>query len=153
MNRSAQVGGVLVVAAAVAVLAGCGSGGTGEVKPAPDAAELACAQLTARLPGEVLSLNRTSLAVTGAASWGDPAIVLRCGVPPPSPTPAPCNSVNDVDWVFTENKHEYRFVTFGRTPAVEVLVPTSVDRTQAQGALVDLAPAVSPIKQTSPCQG
>ncbi len=151
MNRSAPVGGILVTAAALgAVLTGCSSDGP-EVKPAPGAAEPACAQLGTRLPGQVLSRDRTPLAVTGAATWGDPAIVLRCGVTPPGPTGDPCNSVNDVDWVFTENKHEYRFVTFGRNPAVEVVIPSSVDRTQAQGALVDLATAVRPIKQTHPC--
>jgi hypothetical protein len=139
------------VLAGLAVLAGCGSSGSPAVQPAPDAAQPACAQLTGRLPDRVLNQARNQLAVTGAATWGDPAIVLRCGVPPTGPTSDPCLEADGLDWVFTETKNQFRFVTFGRTPAVEVQIPSTVDRTAASGALVDLADAVRPLKSSKTC--
>jgi hypothetical protein len=120
-------------------LAGCG--GAAEVQAAPDAGDTACTALLERLPDTVLDRTRTDLAVTGAATWGDPAIVLRCGVPAPGPS-SNCLEANGVDWIYSETKDVFRFVTHDRIPAVEVTVPTSVDRSAAPGALVDLVTAV-----------
>jgi len=130
------------------LLTGCGSEA---IKPAPGAATPACTALTGRLPGQVLGRSRNQLSVAGAASWGKPAIVLRCGVSPPGPTTDACLGVNGLDWVFTETKHTLRFVSYGRNPAVEVTVPVSVGRTGATGALVDLAAAVRPITAGTNC--
>jgi hypothetical protein len=153
VSRSGQA---LAMTALVVVLAGCGSdgdgsgGGTGgEVKAAPHAEDPACTALSGRLPAKVLDRPRGALEVAGAADWGDPAIVLRCGVPAPAPTTDPCLDVDGVAWVFTETKAVFRFVSFGRDPAVEVTVPTSIDRTTAPGALTDLAATVSPVPTTS----
>jgi hypothetical protein len=150
-TAAAPAKALLAMTAALAVLAGCGSSGSTAVAPAPDAAQPACAQLTGRLPDRVLDKSRNQLAVTGAASWGDPAIVLRCGVRPAGPTSDPCLEADGLDWVFTETKDQFRFVTFGRTPAVEVQIPSTVDRTAASGALVDLADAVRPLKSSKKC--
>jgi hypothetical protein len=137
------------MAALVAVLAGCGSGD--EVKAAPGAKAPACSALSSRLPAKVLDRARGTLKVTGAAEWGDPAIVLRCGVTAPGPTTDPCLEVDGLGWVFTETRSSFRFVSYGRDPAVELTVPTSVDRTTASGALADLADAVRPIPTTTKC--
>jgi len=138
-----------LVAGLVLGLTGCGSDGA--PKPGPDAGTAACTALLQRLPDRVLDRPRTDLAVAGAAAWGDPAIVLRCGVPPTGPTTDPCSEVNGVDWTFSETKKVFRFVSFGRTPAVELTLPTSIDRTTAPGALVDLADAVKPLPKTAGC--
>ena len=132
------------------VLAGCGSD---LPEPGPDAKAAACTALIARLPARVLDRPRVELAVTGAAAWGDPAIVLRCGVTPSGPTTDPCTTVNGVDWTFSETKDAFRFRTYGRSPAVEVTVPTTIDRTTAPGAQVDLADAVRPLPATAHCIG
>jgi hypothetical protein len=132
--------------ALLVVLAGCGSN---DVPPAPDAAGPACRALTGRLPARVLDRARNEAGPAGTAGWGDPAIVLRCGVPPPRPTTDPCLEVNGLDWVFTETKQAFRFVSYGRVPAVEITVPAEVDRTTAPGALVDLAGAVRPLTTTA----
>jgi len=58
-------------------------------------------------------------------AWGDPAIVARCGVATPGPTTDECLTVNGVDWVATPLSDGTRFVTYGRDPALEVLVPKS----------------------------
>jgi uncharacterized protein DUF3515 len=139
--RVLGLGLVLVLTAA-----GCSS-----LEPGPEAGTAACTALLERLPERVLDRPRTGLDVAGAAGWGDPAVVLRCGVPATGPTDAPCLEVEGLDWTFTEKDDTFRFVTFGRTPAVEVRVPTSIDRTAATAALVDLTPAVRPLPAANRC--
>ena len=41
----------------------------------------------------------------------------------PGPTTDDCLTVNGVDWVATPLSDGTRFVTYGRDPAVEVLIP------------------------------
>jgi hypothetical protein len=139
----------LAMATLAVVVAGCGSGD--QVTAAPQATAAACTALSARLPATVLDRARGTLNVTGAAAWGDPAIVLRCGVASPGPTTDQCIEADGVDWVFTETKEVFRFVSYGRTPGVEVTVPTSIDRTTAPGVLADLADAVRSITTTTKC--
>ena len=55
--------------------------------------------------------------------WGDPAIIATCGWPALGPTPDQCLDVDGVDWVVQELSDGVRFTTFGRDPAIEVLVP------------------------------
>ena len=102
-----------------------------------------------------MNRTRTKLDVAGAAGWGDPAIVLRCGVPASGPTTDPCLEADGLDWTFsqTKDKKTLRFLSFGRTPAIEVLVPASLGRQNATDALVDLADAVRPIPTTTTCTG
>ena len=126
-------------------------GGCSSIEPGPQAGTAACSALLKRLPERVLNRSRTDLDVAGAAAWGDPAIVLRCGVPPTGPTDDPCLEVEGLDWTFTETEDDFRFITYGRNPAVDVQLPTSMDRTAASAALVDLAPAVAPLPVTSRC--
>jgi Protein of unknown function (DUF3515) len=142
--------GVAVGVAVGLALAACGGG---DVTSGPDGDSAACSALTGRLPSTVLARARTRLDVTGAARWGDPSIVLRCGVPPTGPTSDPCIEADGVDWTFRENGGSFRFTTFGRDPAVEVTVPGSIGRTNASAALIDLAAAVKPLASTSKCIG
>jgi hypothetical protein len=138
----------LTVLVAAALLAACSQT---EVRPGQDGATSACTALTGRLPPKVLDRPRHDLEVAGAAAWGNPAIVLRCGVPPTGPTSAPCLEVDGLDWTFTETENAFRFVTYGRLPAVELRIPVEVGRTNAHGALVDLAPAVRALEKTAAC--
>lgn len=144
---------VLVGLAALAGTAGCSGGGDPEprapaatVAPGPSAGSPACTRLIRRLPPSLLGFERGSAPADGAAGWG--ALVLRCGVAEPGPTSTGCIGVNGVDWVFTEDATRYTFVTYGRSPAVELTVPTSVPRTRAPGAMAGLAEAVAPIPQS-----
>jgi hypothetical protein len=78
-----------------------------------------------------------------AAAWGNPAIVISCGVQPPrslKPT-SRCDVVNGVGW-FSRHKPEYGwiFTTIGRVSTVELRVPS--DYTPAANALVDVAAAI-----------
>ena len=81
------------------------------------------------------------------AAWGNPEIVLRCGVSKPNalePT-SELVTVNGVDWLPEPTRGGYRFTTTGRVAYVEVVVPKHYS--PEVNALVDLA---GPIAQTVP---
>lgn len=76
------------------------------------------------------------------AAWGDPAIVLRCGVERPAnyePT-AELATINGVDWFPEQTSDGYRFTTWGRQANVEVFVPDTY--APEVNPLVDVAPAI-----------
>ena len=58
-----------------------------------------------------------------AAAWGEPAIIATCGWPALGPTDKQCLDVNGIFWVVEPLSDGVRFTTFGREPAIEVLVP------------------------------
>ncbi len=57
------------------------------------------------------------------AAWGDPPLIARCGLPSPGPTTEDCVVVNGVDWVIHPLSDGTRLTTYGRDPAIELLVP------------------------------
>ncbi|MBM7800568.1 hypothetical protein JOE57_003489 [Microlunatus panaciterrae] len=135
------------------VLAGC----AGPVKvdePDPSAqVRRICAGLVADLPGQVLDASRreTNPGVLSAA-WGDPPIVLRCGVPQPAAMTqaSQCFEVNGVGWLAEEGKGGFLFTTIGRPALVELGVPDAY--APEANALVDVAAAIQahdPVQQ--PC--
>jgi hypothetical protein len=139
---------------AAAVAACSDGGGTPDLAPAPGAGTPACADVVDRAPQRVLDRERATPQALGVAAWGDPPIVLQCGVEPAEgPSSDPCLAVDGVDWLLTNPDDEdapAAFVTYGRSPGVRVTVPGN--RQEANGALVDLAPAVSPLPVTKQCR-
>jgi hypothetical protein len=134
----------------VLTLSACGPGSP--VPPdTPSAGDPACTSLISRLPQRLLGAPRGSTGLAGVAVWGDPAIVLRCGLVPPGPSTKPCIGVDGVDWLFSEDKDTYYFDTFGRRPAVELTIPSSIDRTTAPGALAELSAAIGRLPVTGQC--
>jgi hypothetical protein len=81
-----------------------------DVPDAPTAEDLrdaeadACADLLEDLPATLDGQDRRDVTPDGAlaAAWGDPAIVVRCGVDEPAEFDrvAECVTVDDVDWFF-----------------------------------------------------
>jgi hypothetical protein len=69
------------------------------------------------------SLRPTSSSSDAVRAWGDPAIIARCGVHPIGPTTDQCLDVSGIDWVAHQLTDGVRFTTYGRDPAIEVLVP------------------------------
>jgi len=135
---------------ACAALSGCSSDGAGTaVSPAPRASDPACAQALAALPATVLGQARTPLAVGGAAAWGEPAIVLRCGLPELGPTRTGCQTVDDIDWVVDVSADPATITTYGRSPALEVRIPRSYGQTSASDAAVDLAAVARALPRTA----
>jgi hypothetical protein len=103
--------------------------------------------LVDRLPSRLLDHGRvaTSPSSPAVAAWGEPAIIWRCGVTPPGPTTQDCIAVNGIDWVVQPLDDGTGFVTYGRDPAVQVLVPD--DYAPETFALTALAAAVGSVPQ------
>lgn len=117
-----------------------------QVSPAPSAADPACAVIAARLPATVAGQARraTTSRSVSVAAWGDPAVILRCGVAQPDPTPD-CQNIDGVDWVYRTLDDGTAFTTYGRDPAVQVLVPNSYAPEPLR--LPDFSTAVSVVAQ------
>jgi hypothetical protein len=84
---------------------------------------------------------------TRAAAWGDPAIVLTCGVGRPDGLTriSACQNWNGVDWFipegqFSDHPVDVTMTTVGRTPAIAVQVPR--DYWPPTSVMIDLAPVV-----------
>jgi hypothetical protein len=75
-------------------------------------------------------------------AWGDPPIVVRCGVSVPSALRPDSQlvTVNGVDWLPEQTDAGYRFTTVGRLANVEVTVPATY--APEGDALVDLAGSI-----------
>lgn len=140
---------------AAATLAGCsGPSPSVPMQAAEAAGAPECAEVTVRLPETVddLPSRYTNAQATGA--WGDPAaVLLRCGVPTPPPTTDQCLSLDGIDWIEDESDAPtYRYTTYGRTPAVEVVIDSTTG-VSGLNTLVDLNEAVSYLPQTGKCVG
>jgi hypothetical protein len=96
-----------------------------EVTAPAGGSDPACARLAARLPPTLRGQGRraTTSPSPAVAAWGDPAIVWRCGVPLLGPTQDECTQVDGVDWVRVPLADGSSFTTYGREPAVQLLVP------------------------------
>jgi hypothetical protein len=107
----------------------------------------ACVTSAHRLPAKLLGQSRrtTTPASPALAAWGDPAIILRCGVESPGASTEHCETVNGIDWLVQPLTDGEEFTTFGRTPAIQVLVPKHY--APEEFALPALAPAAAAIAQ------
>lgn len=121
---------VLLAAASLALAAGL-SGCSPIVSMAP-AAEFAndpgCAEATVRtrIPDEISSYVLRQTDAQGTAAWGDPTVVLLyCGVPVPEVSELPCVEVpsgSGIFWLREEVDAGFAFTTYGRDPAIRVVV-------------------------------
>jgi hypothetical protein len=152
------LGALVACVLACLLVAGCGSGAVPAAAPSPGGAtRRLCEVFSQRLPGRLDGHERRAVSPRSplTAAWGDPPIVLRCGVPLPAgmaPT-AELTVVNGISWfpagsaaagggsgpaVFTE---------VGREARVELTVPASDE--PAASALVrvsDLIASVIPAR-------
>ncbi|MGW2486614.1 DUF3515 domain-containing protein [Streptomyces sp. NPDC001606] len=151
--------GVLAPALLVAV-AGCSSAddGTAVTVPSPDAKTApVCRELHRVLPQQLDGRSRNDPGPRSAytAGWGNPAIILRCGVvrPPTMIDPkvaeggdpdAIAGGVDGVDWLMEKQSDgTWRFTTAGRVAYVQVSLPKGMSaQEEGTGVLTDLAPAV-----------
>ncbi|WIE81966.1 DUF3515 family protein [Curtobacterium sp. MCPF17_021] len=133
----AIVGAVITLAAG---LTGCTNAVSMSAAPSANAA--ACAAVQVRLPATVDSkfdLRNTNAQAT--AAWGDPEVAIyHCGVAVPTVSDLPCFSQGGVDWIRDDRGDQVVFTTFGRSPAVQVVV----DSTKTTSSVVqELSDAVS----------
>lgn len=116
-----------------------------QVEPAVGAASQFCIELGAVLPVSVggALLRGTDPESPGTKAWGDPAIVLRCGVAEPTSFSATSQllSVNQLSWYPEELQAGVRFTTLETTELVEVSIP-SIYQSPAD-ILTDLSSEIS----------
>jgi hypothetical protein len=123
-----------LVPAVLVLLAGCAPGAVEVEEPDLSAQErAACEELVAVLPDRVADLQRREVepADAVAAAWGDPAIVLVCGVGAPEDyDPANgCTTVNGIDWYIpmsqleSNGEQDLTMTTIERDVAVQVHMP------------------------------
>jgi hypothetical protein len=147
-------------AVACVLLAGCGGN---QVRiPSYDVApavRTACKALLDALPAEVAGLKRrTTEGSDLGTAWGDPAIVLRCGVGVPKEFGklSSCQRANGVDWfvpdrIIEDQRDDVLMTTVGRSVDVEVRVPAKYRPSLAP--MTDLAPAIKAhTTVVKPCQ-
>ncbi|MBT2501625.1 DUF3515 family protein [Curtobacterium sp. ISL-83] len=136
-RRLAIVGVVIALAAG---LTGCTNAVA--MSPAPSANAAACAAAQVRLPsvvGSTFALRNTNAQST--AAWGDPAVALyHCGVAVPTVSDLPCFTQGSVDWIRDPRGDRIVYTTFGRTPAVQVVIDATKTTSQV---LQDVGDAVS----------
>jgi len=139
----------LAVGALVA-LAGCAP--SVEVSAAKDSNNPACAPMMVALPDSLADAARRTTSSQATAAWGNPSqIILRCGVPPLGPTTDPCATVNGVDWVLQQGDPVWTLTSYGRDPAVQVLLDPK--KTPDRTVLAQLSSAVSKLPQVRSCVG
>lgn len=149
MHFSAQLLGVLLGSAVIGFMSGCSSPvdlGSGWDIEAPSTQ---CDEVLAALPvtvGGELARETTPSELPGAA-WGDPPIVLRCGVPRPSgltPTSS-LTTIDGVNWLAEPLTNGVMFTSVpvdSADPALYVSVSVPSDYAPEGSLLVDVAPAI-----------
>lgn len=131
------------------LLTGCAA--TVNLEPAEYANDPGCAEVSVRFPAEISDLEKRYTNAQATTAYGEPAAVLvRCGLEPVFASALPCVTAADVDWLVDDSDApNFRFVSFGRIPAVEVIV----DSQAASGitTLESLSQAVSKLPATAFC--
>lgn len=137
--------------AALMLLAATGCTATVNLDPAKGSNDPLCAEVMVRLPSKLGGLTERYTNAQATAAWGDPAaVLLRCGLDPVELSPLPCVSAGGIDWLVDDSKApNYRFISFARTPAVEVIVDSNI----ASGitSLESIAAAISQLPATKAC--
>lgn len=141
-----------VVAFGVA-LGASGCAATVSLQPGELANDPNCAEVSVRLPDSIADQQRRITDAQATAAYGDPtSIIVRCGLAPVEVSSLSCVTTSDVDWlVDPADAPKYRFISFGRSPATEVIV----DSTKVTGVstLDALANAIKSLPATAHCSG
>lgn len=146
--------------AALLILAVAGCARTIGVEVAPNAADPQCAEVMLAVPEQLgADLPKVGTDSQATAAWGEPgaAVTMRCGVEQVGPA-ADCQHVDSgdgttVDWIVTtDDAGTWSFVSYGREPAVEVIVPPAVTEDHSTSFIADLADAVTQVPATKECQ-
>ena len=139
----------LVAAVAVLTLSGCA--GTVNLEPAADSNNPGCAEVMVRLPSQLGGLQERYTNAQATAAWGDPAaVLLRCGLEPVEVSTLPCVSAGGIDWLVDDSlAPSYRFISYARFPAVEVVVDS--DNASGITSLEGIAGAIAQLPATKAC--
>ena len=139
----------LVASLALLTLSGCAA--TVNLEPAEDSNNPGCAEVMVRLPSQLGGLQERYTNAQATAAWGDPAaVLLRCGLEPVEVSTLPCVSAAGIDWLVDDSlAPSYRFISYARFPAVEVVVDS--DSASGITSLEGIAGAVGQLPATKAC--
>ena len=139
----------LVASLALLTLSGCAA--TVNLEPAEDSNNPGCAEVMVRLPSQLGGLQERYTNAQATAAWGDPAaVLLRCGLEPVEVSTLPCVSAGGIDWLVDDSlAPSYRFISYARFPAVEVIVDS--DNASGITSLEGIAGAVAQLPVTKAC--
>ncbi|WP_152909617.1 DUF3515 family protein [Pseudactinotalea sp. HY158] len=159
MRAGPATAGPAIVVAGVLALSACAS--PVPLDPAPTASDPACAEVLMALPDEVAGAQSRSTTSQSSRAWGDPPITMRCGVTPPGPTTDRCLPITSgdvtVDWIMTEigdesvAENSWQFTTFGREPAIQVVVPVNYAGEDVSGVLGVFGGAIGQLPVSRAC--
>ena len=151
MNRAARrrailaAAGLLILGTAGAVLYAAWPRGVDVA--VPDYRGSACDAIGWPVSVAGHAMTATSPQSPRTAAWGDPAVIASCGYPALGATDKECLDVDGVYWVVERLADGARFTTFGRDPAIEVLVPDAYTPEPL------LLPAFGPAAKALPANG
>lgn len=139
----------LVASLALLTLSGCAA--TVNLEPAEDSNNPGCAEVMVRLPSQLGGLQERYTNAQATAAWGDPAaVLLRCGLEPVEVSILPCVTAAGIDWLVDDSlAPSYRFISYARFPAVEVVVDS--DNASGITSLEGIAGAVAQLPATKAC--
>ena len=125
-----------------------------DVPPVTPQADADCPALMRILPPELMDdrSRRVESASPFAYAWGDPPVVLICGVPAPAGyvRGASAIQINGVQWyVDTSDENTTVWTTVDRPVNVEVRVPASVDSAPVTSLTTQIAQAL-PYREPTP---
>lgn len=140
---------ILVAGFVLLALSGCAS--TVNLEPAEGSNDPACAEVMVRLPSQLGGLEERYTNAQATAAWGDPAaVLLRCGLEPVEVSTLPCVTAGGIDWLVDDAlAPSYRFISYARYPAVEVIVDS--DNASGITSLEGLSGAVAQLPATRAC--
>lgn len=138
--------GMLIAMAAISV-GGCGR--SIAVDPPPADTTGRCKAILGALPERLEQRPRRAIEPSSASvvAWGDPPIVVRCGVATPTglTSTSELTIVDGVAWFAEIQRDRTIFTAIEQQPLVEVSVPAAY--APEAGVLVELAPAMSSASQ------
>lgn len=124
-----------------------------------------------KFPRTVGDLPRIATDAQATLAYGDvdAPITVRCGITPPPPTTDRCISVSNdqspapVDWINPEAdsallpelapEDAWVFLTYGRSPAVEVVIPPASGVSQPTAVLLAFEKGVQVVAAQTHCVG
>ena len=137
--------------ASLALLSLSACAATVNLEPAEDSNNPGCAEVMVRLPSQLGGLQERYTNAQATAAWGDPAaLLLRCGLEPVEVSTLPCVTAAGIDWLVDDSlAPSYRFISYARFPAVEVVVDS--DNASGITSLEGIAGAVAQLPATKSC--
>ncbi|NHA01852.1 DUF3515 domain-containing protein [Nocardioides sp. W3-2-3] len=133
------------------LLTACGGPVEVDVPDLTSAQRAACESFADALPETMADQQRVEIepADAPAAAYGDPAIVVRCGVPKPAgfSLAASCETANGVGFFIPDEQYrdqdaDLTITAAGYRPRVEVTVPAQYRPSGGAAAMSVLAPLV-----------